>query len=78
MSSTETSIIMTNVHQKMVVFSLLFLLSNLSEIYLKEMFSRQNVNQNAKMNFLGNYFLNLETPEFISYAFITEIYLINI
>ena len=42
------------------------------------MFSRQNVNQNAKMNFLGNYFLNLETPEFISYAFITEIYLMNI
>ena len=42
------------------------------------MFSRQNVNQNAKMIFLGNYFWNLETPVFISYVFITEIYLTNI
>ena len=42
------------------------------------MFSRQTVNQNAKMNFLGNYFWNLETPVFIFYVFITEIYLTNI
>ena len=39
---------------------------------------RQNVNQNAKMIFLGDCFWTLETLVFVFYAFITEIYLTNI
>ena len=42
------------------------------------MFLRQNINQNAKIIFLGNYFWNLETTVFIYYVFIAEIYLRNI
>ena len=37
-----------------------------------------NIIKMPKRFFLGNYFWNLETPVFIFYVFITEIYLMNI
>ena len=50
MSSTETSIITANVCQKIVDFE--FVVSSQESVIAK----RQNVNQNSKMIFLGNYF----------------------
>ena len=52
-------------------FSVIWIISQINVFKTKCTLKCQN-------DFLGNYFWNLETPVFIFYVFITEIYLTNI